>query len=286
MGSALTQPIKWHGGKHYLAKRIIALMPRHLNYVETHFGGGNVLLQKNPDGVSEIVNDISLDLTNFWTVLQRPDLFGKFRRQIECVPMSESRFEQSMEVGDRLIKIWGNEHGGSIARAVAFFIRARQSRQGLMKSFATLTRNRTRRGMNEQVSSWLTAIEGLADIHERLKRVLILNRDALEVILELDAPHTLFYCDPPYLHETRKTTNDYQHEMTIDQHRDLLEVLSAIQGKFILSGYPSKLYDAFAAFHGWHCEQIPIDNKASGAATKEIKIECLWMNFQPEEANV
>ncbi len=36
----LTQPLKWHGGKSYLAKKIIELMPPHLHYVETHFGGG------------------------------------------------------------------------------------------------------------------------------------------------------------------------------------------------------------------------------------------------------
>jgi DNA adenine methylase len=50
-------PLKWHGGKHYLAKRIIALMPSHTHYVETHFGGGSVMLAKNPEGVSEVAND-------------------------------------------------------------------------------------------------------------------------------------------------------------------------------------------------------------------------------------
>ena len=30
----LVQPLKWWGGKHYLAKQIIKLMPRHLHYVD------------------------------------------------------------------------------------------------------------------------------------------------------------------------------------------------------------------------------------------------------------
>ena len=41
----LTQPLKWHGGKYYLAKRIIEEFPTHVHYVEPYFGGGSVLLQ-------------------------------------------------------------------------------------------------------------------------------------------------------------------------------------------------------------------------------------------------
>ena len=60
----LTQPIKWHGGKHYLAAKIINLMPEHIHFVEPFFGGGSVLLEKDPTGVSEVVNDIDGELTN------------------------------------------------------------------------------------------------------------------------------------------------------------------------------------------------------------------------------
>lgn len=139
--------------------------------------------------------------------------------------------------------------------------------------------NRTRRGMNEQVSSWLTAVEGLPEVHARLKRVVILNDDALKVIRQQDGENTLFYCDPPYLHETRASTGEYQHEMTEEQHRALLLTLALVKGKFILSGYPSKLYDEFATRHGWRCQTVEIDNKASSAKSKEKKTECLWMNY-------
>jgi len=61
----LTQPLKWHGGKHYLAKAIIELMPPHVHYVEPYFGGGSVLLEKDPVGVSEVVNDRNRELMNF-----------------------------------------------------------------------------------------------------------------------------------------------------------------------------------------------------------------------------
>lgn len=271
-GTILNPPLKWHGGKHYLATRIIALMPPHVHYVEPFFGGGAVLLRKNPDGVSEVVNDLNLELTKFWSALQHPEAFTELIRILEATPFSEVEFEGTFSSVGPFVP-------GLAGEAASFFARARQSRQGLMKDFATLSRNRTRRGMNEQVSSWLTAIEGLPDVHARLKRVVILNRPAIEVIQQQDGPNTLFYCDPPYLHETRVTTSDYTHEMTWEDHQKLLLTLGGIEGKFILSGYPSHLYKTHAHQNGWRRVDIEIDNKASSKTTKEIKTECLWMNF-------
>lgn len=93
-----------------------------------------------------------------------------------------------------------------------------------------MTRNRTRGGMNEQASAWLSALEGLPEAHERLKRVVIFNDDACEVILREDDKETFFYCDPPYVHSTRKG-GSYEHEMTDSQHYDLLSTLADIKGR-------------------------------------------------------
>lgn len=281
----LTPPIKYHGGKHYLADWILSHAPKHTHYVEPFFGGGAVLLRKNPEGVSEVVNDLNRELTVFWQVLSRDHQFAKFKRVVEATPFSEHEFDAAVRKSVQLAGLFDDRLPGSvdtIQRAVRFFIQARQSRQGLMKDFATLSRNRTRRGMNEQASSWLTAIDGLADVHERMKRVVILNRPACEVIRQQDGPNTFFYCDPPYLHETRVTTGDYAHEMTPEDHQELLATLAEIKGKFILSGYPNKGYDIIAELHGWHRVERSIDNKASSAKTKAIKTEVLWMNFEPE----
>jgi DNA adenine methylase len=46
--SKLTPPLKWHGGKFYLAAKIVALMPPHLHYVEPYVGSGQVLFARDP----------------------------------------------------------------------------------------------------------------------------------------------------------------------------------------------------------------------------------------------
>lgn len=279
----MSQPLKWHGGKHYLAKRIIALFPPHVHYVEPYFGGGAVLFAKPREWIeqhSEVVSDIDGGLTNFWAVLENDVSFGKFVRKCQATPFSEAAFWEAKRHCELLELAFGLGDEPHIGWAWAFFIRYRQSRQGLGRDFATLSRTRTRRGMNEQASAWLSAVEGLPEAHERLKRVVILNDDALKVIEQQDGPDTFFYLDPPYLPETRVARESYQHEMSASQHEDLLKTLACLQGKFILSGYPSGLYERWRAREDWLRVDVPIDCKASGVKDKPMRVECLWMNYE------
>ena len=281
-------PLKWHGGKHYLASKIVALMPPRCktpnapaaddpgwcHYVETHAGGLAVLLANNPEGISEVVNDIHGRLVNFWRVLRSVTQFPKFLRAASFTEFGNRVYE---EAGNDIILTDGPD--GDWRAAWCFFVRCRQSLAGRMKGFATLTRNRTRRGMNEQASAWLSCVEGLPAVHERLRRVVILNDDALSVIRQQDGPRTLFYCDPPYLHETRATTGEYAHEMTREQHVALLNVLAGIEGRFLLSGYRSELYDKWATDNGWKRHDFELPNNAAGGDEKRRMVECLWCNF-------
>jgi DNA adenine methylase len=280
---SLGPPLKWWGGKHYLAKKIIDLMPPHLQYVEPYAGGLAVLLEKDPfdeskfwgrkgyeRGVSEVVNDINRELINFWRVLQREGQFAAFQRIVEAVPFSEDEWRDA-EARQSPIAV------PDVDAAVAFFVRCRQSRAGAFKDFATLTRNRTRRMMNEQVSAWLNCIDGLPAVSARLRQVVILNRDALDVIQSQDGPATLFYLDPPYLPQTRVSTDAYRHEMEEADHRNLLAVIRNCEGMVLLSGYPSALYDE--ELSGWTRHDILIDNKAAGGATKRKMTESIWTNF-------
>src|SRR5208282_2797224 len=98
-------PLKWHGGKYYLASRIVSLMPPHIHYVEPFFGGGAVLLARDPNdhrlwlsphkGVSELANDINGPLMNFWRVIQDEATFEKFRRVVEAIPLARAEWEQA-----------------------------------------------------------------------------------------------------------------------------------------------------------------------------------------------
>jgi DNA adenine methylase len=269
--SKLTATVKWHGGKWYLAARIIKLMPPHTHYVEPFAGGLAVLLAKDPEGISEVVNDLDGGLTNFWRVLQGEATFRRFHRMVEATPFSEPEWEAARD------GLQGCPDADPVQRAFWFFIRCRQSLAGRMDSFAPLSRTRTRRGMNEQASAWQSAVEGLPAVHARLWRVAILNRPAVEVIRQQDGPGTLHYLDPPYVHETRTAKDVYGCEMSEADHRELLDVVRACKGKVMLSGYPSELYDK--ALKGWNRHSFDLANHAAGGKAKRRQIEVVWCNF-------
>lgn len=267
-----TPPLKWHGGKYYLAAKIVAMMPPHQQYVEPFFGGGTVLLAKDPTNVGEIVNDLNGHLTNFWRVLQSDELFTRFQRTIMAVPFSETEWKDAHK---RL-----NLVTDAVEQAVAFYIDCRQSHSGRRTGFAPITKSRLRQGMNEQAAAWMSAVDGLPAVHARLRRVTILNRDALKVIAQLDTPNTLFYLDPPYLHTTRSTTTEYgEQEMSVEQHTQLLDLLLAVKGKVMLSGYPSHLYDGKLA--NWHIVDFDLPNNSASGDTKNRMTERIWCNFKP-----
>lgn len=264
--SRVSPPLKWHGGKYYLAQQIVALMPPHLHYVEPFAGGLSVLLTKTPEGISEVVNDLNGGLSNFWKVLQREDQFAKFHRILQAVPFSQSEWEAAEKEGP-----------DEVDRAVNFFIRCRQSLAGRMGTFAPLSKTRTRRGMNEQASAWISAVDSLPAVHARLRRVSVLNRDALEVIRLEDTPKTLFYLDPPYLAATRTAEDVYAHEMGEKAHADLLSTIRKCKGSVMLSGYPSELYDK--SLKDWNRHEFPIPNQAASGKQKRRMIEVIWANF-------
>jgi DNA adenine methylase len=248
-------------------------MPPHLHYVEPYAGGLAVLLARDPEGVSEVVNDLDSELSNFWQVLQDEEQFAWFRRQVEALSFSEITYHVAERGLNKLaaeLPPW--------ARAACFFVVCRMSLAGRKSGFTLLSRRRTRRGMNGEVSAWLTAVEGLPAVHERLKRVVVLNRPALDVIRSQDEPTTLFYCDPPYPHETRSARKVYgRFEMSQTDHRELLDVLRQVRGKVMLSTYPSALYDG--ALAGWNLHTFDVPNNAAGGKKKGRETEVLWCNF-------
>lgn len=288
--SRISIPLKWFGGKYYLAPQIIAMFPPHTHYVEPFLGGGAVLLAHSGEGRSELVNDLNLDLTNFWTVLQNDVTFAHFQRIVEAVPLSRNEWDAA---GDFL----GAEHSGetfasyggaSVVRAVAFFVRCRQSLAGRMNSFTPPTRTRTRRNMNGNVSEWLGAVEGLPAVHARLRRVFVESMDAMKLMKREDGPSTLIYADPPYLHETRASKDVYKHEMTADQHAEFLAVAKSLKAKVMISGYASPMYDcelsaklgsSASAVGRWSRHTFDLPNNSAGGKTKRTMTEVVWCNF-------
>jgi len=257
--------LRYHGGKWMLAPWIIQHFPPHRIYVEPFGGGGSVLLNKEPSSV-EVYNDLDQRITRFFRVLR--DEGEELRRRLTLTPYSEVEFCEASE-----------PDADEIEQARRDFVRWRLSLGGRGGSFS-FTLHRVRRGMADVVSGYLSMIdEQLPLIIERLRRVEIVRRPAVDVIRVWDSPETLFYCDPPYVHETRhESSRDvYGCEMSEDDHRELADVLQGCLAKVVLSGYPSPLYEEL--YNKWRKTHFDIANHAAGGRSKARKTEVLWMNW-------
>lgn len=176
-------------------------------FVEPFGGSAAVLLNRQPSPV-EVYNDLDGELVNLFRQLREKT--DELQKAISLAPFSRDEFALALEPVDP-------ETVTELERARRFFVRARRSRTGLAQT-ATLgrwanCRTDSRRGVAAAVSRWLGSTEGLSDIAERLLKVQIENRPAIDLIRTYNAPGTLFYVDPPYLHETRGDTKNHGFEM-------------------------------------------------------------------------
>ncbi|ASM76454.1 Site-specific DNA methylase [Vitreoscilla filiformis] len=115
-------------------------------------------------------------------------------------------------------------------------------------------------------------------VRRRLQGVVIECRDALAVIKAQDTPQTLHFVDPPYVPSTRSDTG-YRHELTTQQHVELLEVLLGCKGMVVLAGYPSALYDEMLV--GWR--RVERAHFAVGVL-RQPRTEVLWISPRAADA--
>jgi DNA adenine methylase len=260
----LRPPVKWHGGKRYLAEWIISQFPPHRIYLEPFGGAASVLLNKPPVDV-EAYNDLDLRITRLFRALQNQG--PEFVARVQFIPYSQKEFEDAETYPDSAT---------DLDKAVCDFVRWRQSFGGQGKGWSCTT-TRARGGMAGDVNAWWTAIDQLPDIIDRLKRVQILHQPATQAIRRFDSPQTLIYCDPPYLHTTRSANSleIYGVEMTEAEHHELAGVLNACKSTVVLSGYPSGLYHSL--YQDWQRVDLEIANHSAGGKTKSRMTEVLWI---------
>lgn len=257
----------WYGGKYSHLDWLLPLLPKCHHYCEPFGGSAAVLINREPSPV-ETYNDLDGEVTNFFRVLRNDG--DKLTRAIGLTPFSREEFFVACSTsGHRMT---------DCERARRFFVRARQVRTGLAQTASVgrwaNCKNTTRAGMSGVVSRWLGSVEMLPFIADRLLRVQIENRPALEVIRLYDSKETLFYCDPPYPHESRGDSKAYGNEMTDDEHAELARCLQRAAAKVAVSGYRCDLMDTLFKSFKRHDAPAKLCHSA-----KKTRQEALWVNY-------
>lgn len=264
-----------------MAEWIVSHFPERSTYhtfIDAYFGSGAVTLCHDPEGKAEIACDKNLMLTNFWRVLQNRDTRAEMLSRLTVTPFSEIEFNAAQA---RLFVLKGHPRDCvvDVAEACDFFVVARQSYVGRQDKFAAITKSRTRRGMQEQVSAWMSSIDQMEEVADRLIRILVLDGPAERVLDKYDRPGVLIYKDPPYDPRTRTDPDSYgDNDTSAEWHDAFLTRLRAVKhAKLIVSGNPNFRYAE--ALVGWKRVSRRVADTSSGAKSKRIREEVLWMNY-------
>lgn len=257
--------LRWHGGKWLLAPWIIGFFPKHQVYVEPFGGAASVLLRKERS-YAEIYNDLDQAVVGLFRVL-RSERAVDLIEALRLTPFARDEFMEAYREAD-----------DDVERARRLIIRSFMGFGSNGHNRSTGFRANSNRSGTTPAHDWTNYPDSLATIVERLTGVTIENKDAKAVMAQHDAPTTLHYVDPPYVFETRADKgDDYAHELTDDDHGELLTFLRGLRGMVILSGYPSDLYDD--ALPDWR----RVERKALADGAKE-RTEVLWINAAADDA--
>ncbi len=271
--TAPTRPaLRWHGGKWRLAPWVISHLPTHRTYVEPFGGAASVLIRK-PRAYAEIYNDLDDEVVDLFRVLRDPVQASNLQYLLRLTPFARAEFKAAYEPTDDVIErcrrliirsfmgFGSNAHASQAKGHRSTGFRASSSRSGTTPAL-----------------DWANYPAALDALVERMQGVVIENRPAIEVMAQHDREGTLHYVDPPYMHETRAQGNKYdlgwrmyRHELTNDDHAELLDFLSNVAGMVVLSGYDAPLYNEMLA--DW-C-RVEKQTFADGARERT---EVLWLN--------
>ena len=261
---------QYPGSKANLAPGIVALMPRHLAYVEPFAGTLSVLYAKRPITPTfkatisgEIVNDLDEEIVNFFRVIR--DDAEELTRRCDLTPWSRQEFEDCKMYAECSVT------DDPIERAREFWVRRDFSINGTMRGFSYVAGKRPIQ---------LTRIGRMVEFGKRLRYTLIENLDYREIFRIYDSEDTLFYCDPPYLGNTRHGAL-YAHEMMGEtDHEDFARCCNDAKGHVMVSGYPSPEYDEM--FKGWDSREWKVISTLTAEHSDGRGIEAtekLWANF-------
>jgi DNA adenine methylase len=263
----ITRPlVRYHGSKWKIASWVISFIPKHQRYVEPYGGGAAVLLLKSRSH-EEVYNDLDSDIVNLFRVTR--DNGEELKRRIASTPFSREEYLQAYKPTDDPIE----QARRTVIRA--FMGRANTGATGKITDdgpIATGFRASSHGCGKTAAKVWASYPDAFNALIERLKGVVIENRDALEVIYQHDSDSTFFYVDPPYIPSVRDAGKDYRYEMSLGEHVKLAAVLSEVKGAVMVSGYHSDLYSQL--YNGWTVRK---KKTYSDGDKEKPRTEVIWM---------
>jgi DNA adenine methylase len=265
-------PTQYFGAKGRLGPWIASLLPAHRTYVEPFAGSAAVLFAK-PPSPTEVLSDADGDLVCLFRVLR--DRSPELARALRYTPYARAELRAADLATPGL---------GELERARRVFVRLNMTvgmtlrRSGFAAAYNT--------NGHDRAHKFAGLVDHLPAAAGRLRRVILEDRPALEVIAKYGAANAVIYCDPPYLEATRSAGTkrrgaDYHIEYATEaEHRALARALHATPAAVLISGYPSPLYHELYDQAGWWRVERAVDKPSSlvSGGRAACAVEAVWSN--------
>lgn len=254
-------PITYYGGKQMMLKHILPLIPPHNIYVEAFCGGAAVLFAKDACK-AEIINDVNAELINFYRVAQS---------DYHALSAEINNTLHSRDLHAHAAYIYTHpDLFTAVQRAWAVWCLCKMSYASkLEQSFGYDFCGRSPRRV-QNAKDYFTE-----DICRRLECVTIENEDALNVIYRYDTDKTFHFIDPPYVNTA---CGHYRNTFKPEDLIKLLDCLTTIKGRFMLTTYPSDVVKKYIDTNGWTCYKVKRSINAS-KETRRLHEEWIVCNY-------
>ncbi len=257
-------PISYYGGKQNLAKIIVDLIPDHNLYCEPFMGGGAIFFSKEKSNV-EVINDTNKSLMTFYRMVKND--FVSLETQIRI-----SLHSRDLHRKADVIRL-NPDMFTDLQIAWSVWVLSAQSFSSMLDGSwgYDVKRNTTSKKIHNKRESFTE------DLAIRLQLTQIECADAIRIIKSRDSKESFFYCDPPYYNSDCGHYDGY----TLDDFTNLLVTLSKIEGRFILSSYPSAVLLEYTAKNNWY--NMSFQQQVSVGAMsgkRKNKLEVITANFE------
>ena len=259
-------PITYYGGKQSMLDVILPKIPAHKIYVEPFFGGGAVFFAKTPSYL-EVINDKNERLITFYEVMR--DQFDELNEMITGTLHSEAMYYRAKDIYNGRISSTRLELAWSVW--VVTNMSFSGSIHGGWKWCNGSSGSHTGRFINRKKFEFNL-------LKKRLEGVQISSRDALRVITDRDTPDTFFYLDPPYPGSVQGHYNGYN----MKEFFHLLELITTIKGKFLLSNFSNQTLNYFILKNNWSAIHREYIMKVANFTGRRYKTEILISNYISE----
>lgn len=207
-----------------------------MGYVEPFLGDGSVLLAKRESG-EEVVSDSDGPLMNIWWAI---------RDEHTLLASKVKRLDHARSTFERYSKPSGGDY---MNEAVREFVLRHMSKSAMKKTYIP------RDGKVKCRDCWCDLFERMPEVHKRVERVFMLNRDALEVIRAFNSEGYLLFLDPPAMEKGNT-----------DLHAELGALAGSFRGKAVVCARNTAMYRRMYA--GWNRKGLP------GGSNESV-----WTNF-------